>query len=67
MEDYRVELDMRHGEQKVVAFYDTYGNSVTYKDGEWQYPAPSEEIKTHLRSIASFLTRISKAAPKPKE
>ena len=60
----KVVIDTRFGEQKVTAFYNEYGDSVTYMRGEWQYPEPPEEIKTHLRSLGSFLTRISKAAPK---
>ena len=63
----KVVINTMHGEQKVTAFYDTYGNSVTYMNGEWQYPEPSEDVKTHLRSLGSFLTRISKAKAAPKE
>ena len=64
MDGLKVVIDTRCGDRKVVAFYDDYGNSVTYKEGAWHDPVPSEEVKTHLRSVASFLTRIAKAASK---
>ena len=66
MEGYKVTVDFTSGQQKIEAYCGAEDGFVTYMDGEWQYPAPSEDNKAHLRSMASFLAKAAKAKPKPK-